>query len=167
METEIKPWLTSILDNYPIVQITQKPTPLDQVQKLLKIIVFSIHVSKKDLVVPITSSNWVEYIQNAIDNVSTSHNILFYSHQQMAVMNSNDSRYNKLMIRGPFGTGKTVLLQQKTIQLSEQPQFKGKVMYLLGSLRNCPKSLLYHRTKLELEEKHGIFVIQIDGAVSK
>ncbi|XP_066930751.1 uncharacterized protein [Clytia hemisphaerica] len=57
METVIKPWLMSILDNYPIVQIAQKPTPLDQVQKLLKIIVFSIHVSKKDLVAPITSSN--------------------------------------------------------------------------------------------------------------
>ena len=57
VETEIKPLLTSILDNYPIVQIAQKPTPLDQVQKLLKVIVFSIHVSKKYLVAPITSSN--------------------------------------------------------------------------------------------------------------
>ncbi|XP_066924371.1 uncharacterized protein [Clytia hemisphaerica] len=122
METVIKPWLASILDNYLIVQITQKPTPLDQVQKLLNIIVFSIHVSKKDLVAPITSSNWVEYIQDAIENVSTSDNILFYSNQQMAALNNTDPRYNKLMISGPFGVGKNILLRDKAIQLNKQPE---------------------------------------------
>uniref|UniRef100_A0A7M5V782 Chromosomal replication initiator protein DnaA ATPAse domain-containing protein n=1 Tax=Clytia hemisphaerica TaxID=252671 RepID=A0A7M5V782_9CNID len=162
METDVKLWLESIFDNYPIVQIAQKPTSLDQVQKLLKIIVFSIHVSKKDLVAPITSSNWVEYIRNAIENVSTSDNILFYSNQQMAALNSNDPRYNKLFICGPFGTGKTILLRHKAIQINEKPQFKGKVMYLTGDeyLRGTLNSMLYHRMKVELEEKHGIFVMQ-------
>ena len=171
METDIKLWLASILDNYPIVQSTQKPTPLEQVQQLLKIIVFSIHVSKKDLVAPITSSNWVDYIQNAIENVSTSDNILFYSHKQMGVLNSSDARYNKLMIRGPFGVGKSILLRDKAIQLNEQPKYRGKTMYLLpmANLEECSynlHSMLYHRMKIELEERHGIFVTEINRSVS-
>ncbi|XP_066910457.1 uncharacterized protein [Clytia hemisphaerica] len=165
METDIKPWLTRVLHNHPIVQISQKPTPLDQIQKLLKIIVFSIHISKKDLVAPITSTNWVDYIQNAIANVSTSDNILFYSNQQMAVMNSNDPRYNKLIIRGPFGTGKTVILQQKAMHLNKKPQYKGKVLYLVGMQRSVKsefRSMLYHRMKLDLEENCGIVVMEIN-----
>ncbi|XP_066932884.1 uncharacterized protein [Clytia hemisphaerica] len=161
METVIKPWLASILDNYPIVQITQKPTPLDQVQKLLKIIVFSIHVSKKDLVAPITSSNWVEYIQDAIENVSTSDNILFYSNQQMAALNNNDPRYNRLIISGPFGVGKSILLRDKAIQLNKQPEYKGKVMYALGERFSHLHTMLNFRMKVDLEEKHGIKVEEI------
>ncbi|XP_066925282.1 uncharacterized protein, partial [Clytia hemisphaerica] len=162
METDVKQWLKSIHDNFPIVQIVQNLTPLDQVQKLLKIIVFSIHVSKKDLIAPITSSNWVEYIQNAIEHVSTSDNILFYSNQQMAVLNSNDPRY-KLIICGPFGTGKTILLQQKAMQLNGEPRYKGKIMFLIEQNESISelKSMLYHRMRVELEMKHGIFVIQI------
>ncbi|XP_066921009.1 uncharacterized protein [Clytia hemisphaerica] len=148
MGTEIKLWLTSILDNYPIVQIARNSTPLDQVQKLLKIIVFSIHASKKDLVAPITSSNWVEYIAEAIENVSTSNNIIFYSNQQMAALNSNDSRYNTLMIRGPFGVGKSTLLRNKAIQLNQQPEYKGKIMYLQEN------GLLYFRMKFELDAEN-------------
>ena len=164
-KTEIDSWLTSILTYFPLVQTTQKPTPLDQVQKILKIIVFSIHFSKKDLIAPITSSNWVDYIQNAIVNVSTSDNILFYSKQQMAVLNSNDTRYNKLMINGPFGSGKTILLQQKAMQLNKEHQYKGKIMYFIGgeSTASDLNTMLYYRMKLDLEENHGIFVMQIDN----
>eukprot|EP00111_Clytia_hemisphaerica_P023919 TCONS_00070470-protein len=155
MGTDIKSWLTSILGNFPIVQIAHRPTPLDQVQKLLKIVVFSIHVSKKDLVAPITSSNWVKYIADAIENVSTSDNILFYSTQQMAALNSNDACYNKLMILGPFGVGKSILLRDKSIQLNEQPGYKGKVMYLLGFTPGKKyHSLLCFRLMVDLEEKH-------------
>ena len=107
----------------------------------------------------------MEYIQNAIENVSKSDNILFYSNQQMAVLNSNDARYDKLMIRGPFGSGKTMLLQQKAIQINEQPRYKGKVMYLVGLYeRKNAKSrypLLFHRMKHDLEENLGIFVFEI------
>ncbi|XP_066925453.1 uncharacterized protein [Clytia hemisphaerica] len=170
METDIKTWLMSIFNKFPILP-AQKPTPLDQVQKLLKIIVFSIHVSKKDLVAPITSSNWVDYVHNAIENVSTSDNILFYSNQQMAVLNSNDPRFNKLIILGPFGTGKTVLLQHKAIQLTNHPQYKGKVMYLMQKVEEfyAPSkisSMLYHRMKIDLEERHGIFVMDVRDSTS-
>ena len=165
IDTNINLWLNSIFYNYPVIQITQKPTPLDQVQNLLKIIVFSIHVSKKDLVAPITSSNWVEYIQIAIENVSTSHNILFYSHQQIAIMNRNDPRSNKLMIRGQFGVGKSILLRDKAIQLNKQPKYKGKVMYVLGNKHIGVQhhSMQYFQLTVELEEKHGIKVQDIKG----
>ena len=167
IETDIKPWLESILGNFPLVQTIQRPTPLDHLKKLLKIIVFSIHVSKKDLIAPITCSNWVEYIQNAIENVSTSDNILFYSSQQMGVLNSNDACYNRLIIRGPFGSGKSVLLKQKAIQLNEQPKFKGKVLYLLGQQPYQIQSMLYFRMKIELEEAYGITVMEINSSDNK
>ena len=79
----------------------------------------------------------------------------------MAVLNRNDVRYNKLMIRGPFGTGKSILLQQKAIQLNEQPQYKGKVAYLIWKF-SAMESLLYHRMKFDLEENHAIFVVRVN-----
>ena len=158
METEIKPWLTTIFNRFQIVPTTSIPIPLEEVKNLLKILVFAIHVSKKDQIVPITSSTWVEYINNAIENVSTSHNILFYSNQQMAIMNNNDPRYKKVVICGPFGVGKSILLQQKVIQLNKQPEYKGKVIYVVGCQVEQLKPMLFQRLKIDLEENYGIAV---------
>ena len=154
METEISPWLESIFYRFPVVTPgPQQPTPLDDVKKLLQIIVFAVHVSKKCQIAPITSTNRVKYTSNAIDNVSTSDNIVFYSNEQLAVMNGDDPRYRKLIIQGPWGTGKSTLLRDKAIQLNKLPEFKGRVMYLIKNI------LLYHRLKIYLEEKHGIIVV--------
>ena len=160
MQTEIKPWLTCIFNRFQTVPTTSIPNPLDEVKDLLKILVFAIHVSKKDQVAPITSSTWVEYTTNAIKNVSSSHNILFYSNQQMAIMNNDDSRYKRVMICGPFGVGKSILLTQKAIQLNEQPEYHGKDMFLVECTKHVSrmKPMLFHRLKIDLEENRGIFV---------
>uniref|UniRef100_A0A7M5X6J9 Uncharacterized protein n=1 Tax=Clytia hemisphaerica TaxID=252671 RepID=A0A7M5X6J9_9CNID len=159
METNIQPWLTSIFNRFPAVAATSTPDPLDEAKNLLKILVFAIHVSKKDQVAPITSSTWVEYTSNAIENVSTSHNILFYSNQQMAIMNNDDPRYRRVIIVGPFGGGKSILLTQKAIQLNKRLEYNGKVMMAFLDLRvQRLKSMLYYRLKIDLEEGHGIFV---------
>eukprot|EP00111_Clytia_hemisphaerica_P010854 TCONS_00031760-protein len=164
METEIKPWLTSIFKRFPTIPATTTSNPLDEVKDILKILVFAIHVSKKDQVAPITNSTWVEYTSNAIENVSTSHNILFYSNQQMAILNNNDPRYKKVIIRGPFGVGKSILLAQKAIQLNEQSEYNGKVMFIVGEkvFTKGLKSMLHNRLKVELEENRGIFVEQFE-----
>ena len=167
METEIKPWLASIFNKFPLNQIIQTPTQVDQVKKILKIIIFAIHVSKKDQTAPITTSNWVEYIQTAIENVSTTSNVLFYSNQQMNVMDTNDERFQKLLIRGPFSTGKSILLQQKAIYLNKQPEYNGKVIFVVGCKpTHSLHTLLYYRMKIDLEEKHGITVFNINSWVS-
>ena len=80
----------------------------------------------------------------------------------MGVLNSNDARYNKLVIRGPFGVGKSILLRDKAIQLNEQPEYKGKVMYVLGDKSGKVRTMLYFRMKIELEGKYGIKVEEID-----
>ena len=157
MQTEIKPWLTSILNRFQTVPTTSIPNSLDEVKNLLKILVFAIHISKKDQVAPITNSTWVEYTTNAIENVSNSHNILFYSNQQMAIINNDDPRYKRVMISGPFGVGKSILLTQKAIQLNEQPEYNGKVMFVVERGGRI-KSMLFYRLKVELEENHGIFL---------
>ena len=153
-ETQIKPWLSSIFNRFQIVPIN----PLDEVKDLLKILIFAIHVSKKDQVAPIISSTWVKYTSNAIQNVSTSHNILFYSNQQMTIMNNDDIRWKRVLIRGPFGSGKTILLQEKAIQLNEQLGYNGKVLFVVTRYLPAFKSILYHRLKIELEENRGILV---------
>uniref|UniRef100_A0A7M5UEM6 Uncharacterized protein n=1 Tax=Clytia hemisphaerica TaxID=252671 RepID=A0A7M5UEM6_9CNID len=158
-EVEINQWLTSIFNRFPPLQATSNS--LNEVKDLLKILVFAVHVSKKDQVAPITSSTWVEYTSNAIENVSTIHNILFYSNQQMAIMNNDDPRYKRIIIHGPFGVGKSILLKQKAIQLNKQPGFNGKVLFLQEtSASETIKPMLYHRLKVELEEQHGISVIE-------
>uniref|UniRef100_A0A7M5U9R3 Uncharacterized protein n=1 Tax=Clytia hemisphaerica TaxID=252671 RepID=A0A7M5U9R3_9CNID len=168
MKTEIKPWLTSILNKFQTVQTTHIPSPLEETKDLLKMLIFAIHVSKKDQP-PITSSTWVEYTSNAIENVSTSHNILFHSNQQMAIMNNDDLRYKKVMIHGPFGGGKSILLTQKAMQLNKQTEYDGKVMYVVSgveSMRGETKYLLFHRLKVDLEENLGIFVEDYDFRMS-
>ena len=164
MPTSAVKGLASTFNRFPTVS-TSSLNPLHEVKDLLKILVFAIHISKKDQVAPITSSTWVEYTSNAIENVSTSHNILFYSNQQMAIMNNDDPRYRRVMIFGPFGGGKTIVLMQKAIQfLNKQPEYKGKVMFLLApNIYGAEeKSMLYFRSKIDLEENHGIFVEVLD-----
>ncbi|XP_066924152.1 uncharacterized protein [Clytia hemisphaerica] len=166
METEIKAWLISIFNKFPIVQTTPTSNPLDEVKDLLKILVFAIHVSKKDQVAPITTSRWVEYTSNAIENVSTSHNIIFYSSQQLAIMNNDDPSHKKVMVRRPFGVGKSILLMQKAIQLNTQSEYNGKVMCIVGveirATNEWNELMLANRLKMELEEDRGIFVETFD-----
>ena len=162
MQTEIKLWLSSVLNRFPTTK-----TAKDEVKDLLKILIFGIHVSKKDQVAPITSSTWVEYTTNAIENVSTSHNILFYSNQQIAIMNNDDPRSKYVMICGPFGVRKSLLLQQKAVHLNEQPKYKGKVIFIVENRGICKmKSMLYNRSKVDLEENRGVFVDEIDVSKS-
>ncbi|XP_066912123.1 uncharacterized protein [Clytia hemisphaerica] len=163
VETEIEPWLSSIFYRFQNISTTTTSIPLDDVKNLLKILVFAIHVSKKDQVAPITSSTWVEYTSKAIENVSTSHNILFYSNQQMAIMSNDDPRYRRVIICGPFGSGKTLLLQEKAIRLNEKSEHKGKVMFICHRNLETLKTLLYHRLKIELEENRGILVEHLEG----
>ncbi|XP_066917250.1 uncharacterized protein [Clytia hemisphaerica] len=164
-EIEFKAWLTSIFNKLLTVPITSTPDPLDEVKGLLKILVFAIHVSKKDQLAPITSSTWVEYTSNAIENVSTSHNILFYSNQQIAIMNNDDPRYKRVLICGHFGVGKSILLTHKAIMLNKQPDLNGKVMYVVGHkhINKEIRPMLLQRLKKDLEENHGIFVDHFDG----
>ena len=165
-ETEINPWLTSIFKKFPTVPTTSIPNLLNEFKDLLKILIFAIHVSKKEQVAPVTSSTWVEYTSNAIENVSTSHNILFYFNQPMAIMSNDDPRYKRVMICGPFGVGKSILLKQKAIQLNSQPQYKNKVMLIVQSMVEKPHPMLYHRLKADLEEDRGIYIDSMFSHVS-
>uniref|UniRef100_A0A7M5XN37 Uncharacterized protein n=1 Tax=Clytia hemisphaerica TaxID=252671 RepID=A0A7M5XN37_9CNID len=161
IQTEIKQWLTSVFKRFPTLPAASIPNPLDEAKKLLKILVFAIHVSEKDQTAPITSSTWVEYTSNAIENVSTSHNILFYSNQQMAIMNNDDPHFRRVVISAPFGGGKSILLTQKAIQLNKRSEYNGKVMIVVNSSysdKTATKPMQFHRLKVDLENQHGIFV---------
>ncbi|XP_066926240.1 uncharacterized protein [Clytia hemisphaerica] len=161
-ETEIQPWLTSIFRGFLTAQVTIKPTLLNETKNLLQILIFALHIMKKDRVAPITTTNWVEYTSNAIDNISTCQNILFYSNQQMAIMNLSDTRYGRLIICGNFGVGKSLLLQQKAIQINQQPRYQGKVMFVSDRVGQRLNSILSYRLMVDLKEDHGIFVEGMD-----
>ena len=82
----------------------------------------------------------------------------------MALMNNDDPRYKRMMMRGPFGSGKTLLLQQKAIQLNEQPEYNRRVLFVVTSYdTSYKKSMLYYRLKIELEENRGILVEHKSG----
>eukprot|EP00111_Clytia_hemisphaerica_P022505 TCONS_00066176-protein len=167
IQTEIKQWLTSIFKRFPTIPAASIQNPLDEAKKLLKILVFAIHVSKRDQIAPITSSTWVEYTSNAIENVSTSHNILFYSNQQMAIMNNDEPSYRRVVISGPFGVGKSILLTQKAIQLNKRPEYNGKVMIVVDSHSYKTKPMQFHRLKVDLENQHGIFVEYVNSIFTR
>ncbi|XP_066931381.1 uncharacterized protein [Clytia hemisphaerica] len=163
-ETEVKSRLENIFRLFPVIPLAENSTPIEDVKQLLQVIIFAVHVSKKQQVAPITNSNWVEYIRNAIDNVSTSKNIIFYSNQQMNLLNNPHS--NKLIILGAWGTGKTIMLKQKAIQLDQSAEFQGKILYILGNWLYgvIPPTMLYHRTNFELKDYQRINIIEINEA---
>ena len=113
-------------------------------KKLLQIFVFTVHSSKKR---PVTATNWVEYITNAIETVSTVDNIIFYSKDQLNILNSDD--YNKLIIKGAYGTGKSLLLQEKAKMMVKTEEYK--VIFAISCPEIPQRTLYYH----SMEEKFG------------
>uniref|UniRef100_A0A7M5UQQ0 Uncharacterized protein n=1 Tax=Clytia hemisphaerica TaxID=252671 RepID=A0A7M5UQQ0_9CNID len=154
--TDIPAWLSNIISGFPIAPC-QTPFihPLEQLKKVLQFIVFTIHVSKKNLPAPIISSNWVDYIQNVMDSLYTVDNVIFYSTQQLPILSSEDTKYKKLLIKGGWGTGKSFLMMEKAKLLSKDATYKGKILYVIWrqmsfiTLTNC-KPLLYYQLKSEL-----------------
>ena len=81
----------------------------------------------------------------------------------MAIMNNDDPRYQKVIICGPFGGGKSILLTQKAIQLNEQPEYKGKVMFVVHKADQNISPMQFHRLKIDLKENRAIFVEEYDS----
>uniref|UniRef100_A0A7M5XLA0 Uncharacterized protein n=2 Tax=Clytia hemisphaerica TaxID=252671 RepID=A0A7M5XLA0_9CNID len=153
-ETDLKCWLSTLLAKYPTVSSGIPFIPaVNQVKDLLRIIVFAIHASKT---APITRSNWVEYISQAIDTVCTTDNILFYSQRQLPIMKTDTSEFDKIILLAPYGCGKSFILQEKAKQLSGMAEYKGRVMYVI--YKETLENLLEWRLKDELEKEHGVDV---------
>uniref|UniRef100_A0A7M5UEM7 Uncharacterized protein n=1 Tax=Clytia hemisphaerica TaxID=252671 RepID=A0A7M5UEM7_9CNID len=156
LKTDVKTWLESVFKNYPVLNY-QDPVidPLEQLKKVLQIIVFTIHVSRKDLPPPITPSCWIGHVSKVIDSLSNTENIVFYSNKQLPVLTKNEPKYSKLVIKGGYSTGKTFLLQEKAIMLSNDPEYKDRILYVVCN----GEGLLYRDRELVLES-HGVRVVK-------
>ncbi|XP_066921938.1 uncharacterized protein [Clytia hemisphaerica] len=125
--TNIRDWLSNVLKKFPIIiNQTDLTDSLANLKKVLHIIVFAVHVS-----VPVTHTNWVDYISQAIDNVSTHDNMIFYSNQQLAAFKSDDPKFKKIFVQGKYGTGKSILLREKAKQICQRDaSLKNRVVYV-------------------------------------
>eukprot|EP00111_Clytia_hemisphaerica_P011755 TCONS_00034520-protein len=158
LNTDLETWLSDVFNKCSTSQPLQ--TSLQQLKKILQIIVFSIHLSTKDKPKPITTSYLFDYVRNAIDSLSTARNIVFYSKQQLPVISSNDPCFNKIIFMAGFGTGKTFLLREKVMILSKDDLYKGRILYVVCN----GEGLLYHDRKTELEQQ-GITVVTGKSAI--
>ncbi|XP_066935831.1 uncharacterized protein [Clytia hemisphaerica] len=156
MRTDIKQWLTSVLLKFPEMTYLEGPLihPVEGLKKVLQMMLFVLHVSK-----PITATTWFDYITNAIEVVSSRDNIVFYSKNQLPVFVDDNQRYKNLVITGGYSTGKSFLLKQKALLLNEDPEYRGKVMYVCRFRKTDMKNLFYWSVKHELEPR-GITVRQ-------
>uniref|UniRef100_A0A7M6DQ13 Uncharacterized protein n=2 Tax=Clytia hemisphaerica TaxID=252671 RepID=A0A7M6DQ13_9CNID len=163
MKTDIENWLTAVLNQHFLTSERDIVTSKSQVRNVLKIIIFIAH-SNKDK--PIIESNWVDYVSKSIDKCAAS-SILFYSTNQLHALGSTNA-YKKLLIKGGFGTGKTVLLHDKALRCIKTEEYFGRVTYVC--LSHPPKSLqslLYHRSKKALAEKVAVHEIKADADITK
>ena len=115
-------------------------------------------MSGKHQTAPITESNWVDYTIKTIKHVSTKENIVFYSNKQLQILVQNENRFNKLILTGGFGVGKSFLLVEKAILLSKDPAYRGKIVYSCLFEHFERGSLFFHNTRRQLEA-YGITCI--------
>eukprot|EP00111_Clytia_hemisphaerica_P022810 TCONS_00067146-protein len=160
METKVDEWLDNVFKKFKEIPQNPNRSSRDDLKKVLQILVYALHASNKFQNSQITSSNWVSYVTGAIENIATPDNILFYSKEQFAIMNNRD--YDRLIISAGWGTGKSILLKHKAIQLKNHFCKGEEIVYILGErpLRDS-HTLFYHRMKEELEVKHKIKVMEL------
>ena len=151
MQSDIKHWLENVYLDYVCSSLLHIK---ENLKKILQIMVFTIHISRKDLKAPITTSSWVQYVTDAIFSVSTIDNIIFYSNNQLPILISDDPRYRKLFIRGGYGTGKSFLLQEKAKILAKQSEYNGRIIYFT----DCDKRNLFLESLKYYLEPLGILV---------
>lgn len=116
-----------------------------QLIRVLERLVFLMHISKGRGRGLIRTSNWTGYITESIHNVSTKDSILFYTNEQLPIFESSDD-YNKLVLLGGYGTGKTILMMEKIEQILEEEEEANRIWFVLPE----DKCLLL---KLSLERK--------------
>ena len=157
MGTNVSEWLSHVFSGY--LESTSQDAleeSKEQIKKLLQTIIFTIHISKSKLERPITTTNWVSYIEEAIKAVSTKDNIVFYSKNQLPIFNSEAPIFEKVVILGGFGSGKSFLLQEKAEILCCNKDYVGRILYVPSSgLRE--DSLLYQSLKARWKGK-GILI---------
>ena len=129
-------WMKRLLQNYDEHSNLLSESK-DGLKRVLEVLIFAIHVSKT----PLTTSEWDSFIDKAIESVYTQQNIIFYSKNQLPVLSSTHSDdFKRLHIKGVFGSGKTVLLQEKAEQMARKSY---KVYYIMDGDKVYPfKKLL-------------------------
>ena len=156
-ETDLEKWFQNVLDENA-VKPRKNLVSVEQLKNVLKIIVFTLQMSKSSLehvdkfikseapVGTVVHSKWSNYIEKAIEAVSTADNIIFYSNDQIPIFLNNDPRNKKVILFGGYGSGKTFLLREKAEMLAVD--HNEKVLFIFG-IEYMKKTLL----QLTLEQK--------------
>ena len=105
-ETDLEKWLQNVLDEN-VVKSCKNLVSVEQLKNVLKIIVFTLQMSKSSLehvdkiikseapVGTVVHSKWPNYIEKAIEAVSTADNIICYSNDQIPIFLNDDPRNKK------------------------------------------------------------------------
>ena len=144
-ENCIKKLRDVVEENYEQTDIQEKAKT--SLRKALEILVFTIHFGK-----PLTESSWVEYINTSIKTVCTKENVVFYSKEQLQILDEK-----RLLLVGGYGTGKSFLMQQKVEKLINYDD-STKILYAISG-ENNPSSLLFYQLKKDWQRKHAIEVV--------
>ena len=156
-ETDLEKWFQNVLDENA-VKPRENLVSVEQLKNVLKIIVFTLQMSKSSLehvdkfikseapVGTVVHSKWSNYTEKAIEAVSTADNIIFYSNDQLPIFLNNDPRNKKVILFGGYGSGKTFLLREKAEMLAVD--HNEKVLFIFG-IEYMKKTLL----QLTLEQK--------------
>ena len=141
-ETDLEKWLQNALDKN-VVKPRENLVSVEQLKNVLKIIVFTLQMSKSSLehvdkfikseapVGTVVHSKWSNYIEKAIEAVSTADNIIFYSNDQIPIFLNNDPRNKKVILFGGYGSGKTFLLREKAEMLAAN--HNEKLLFVIGT----------------------------------
>ena len=115
-DTNFSEWWTSHADHPDLLHLDGKTS---RNYKLFKYLLFSQHAHKE----PVSKAEFANKLHDTIiSKIGKKENIILWSKEQFAINQNKDTKH--LLIMGPFGSGKTILLKEKAKEVAKNMALK-------------------------------------------
>ena len=140
----IDKWWANIQLHFPEIQNKSgHEDARQQTLDMVSLLLFIRHVYN----VPITTSKTDENIVVQMDSIGSEEEIIFWSKDQMSLLQEENEKLNYIMFKSGYGTGKSIVMRQKAENLAKSGY---RCLFVVGGSRVSKRNTLLH---LKLQER--------------